>query len=107
MSSSLSASLNEENDIINKQSLIKAEILDKNYDKNLFFDFCLAAKPQNGDDLANWSMDELKEVIRRFTEEQEQKNQIALDKEQKIKDQQAQAESIQLNMEQIRSNKAE
>ena len=107
MYSSLSASLNEENDIINKQSLIKAEILDKNYDKNLFFDFCLAAKPQNGDDLANWSMDELKEVIRRFTEEQEQKNQIALDKEQKIKDQQAQAESIQLNMEQIRSNKAE
>ena len=34
MSTSFSASLNEDNDIINKQLLIKAEILDKNYDKN-------------------------------------------------------------------------
>lgn len=105
--STLSASLNEENEILEKQNLIKTQIIDKNYDKNLFFNFCLTSKPQNGDNLGNWSMQELQEVIDQFISEQSEIQQVALDKEQKIKEAQAQAESIQLNMEQIRTNKAE
>ena len=84
--STLSASLNEENEILEKQNLIKTQIIDKNYDKNLFFNFCLTSKPQNGDNLGNWSMQELQEVIDQFISEQSEIQQVALDKEQKIKD---------------------
>ena len=48
-----------------KQEIIKAEILDKNYDKDKFFNFILSKK-EHGDDLAKWSLLELNEAILEF-----------------------------------------
>lgn len=44
-------------DIKFKQNLIKESIIDKNYDKNSFFNFCMTRKP-NTDDLSNWTLEE-------------------------------------------------
>ena len=48
-----------EQDIEMKQNLIKSTIIDKNYDKNAFFNFCMSKKEEGGDNLANWTMEEL------------------------------------------------
>ena len=64
--SSLSNSLNINPDIIEKQNLIKSNIIDKNYDKNLFFSFCMNKQGSKGDDLSNWTIEELKEAINNF-----------------------------------------
>ena len=71
--SSLSASLNVNADLIEKQNLIKATIINNNYDKNLFFSYCMNREGSKGDDLSNWSIEELKEVINSFIKEQEEK----------------------------------
>ncbi len=39
--SSLSVSLNVNADLTEKQNLIKATIINNNYDKNLFFSYCI------------------------------------------------------------------
>lgn len=57
-----------------KQETIKTEIIDKNYDKNQFLAYCLSKKP-NGDDLTNWSLLELNNIIIEFTKEQKPKQQ--------------------------------
>ena len=59
-----------EQDIETKQNLIKSTIIDRNYDKNAFFNFCMNRKKEGGDDLANWTIEELNSVINEFTEEQ-------------------------------------
>lgn len=48
-----------------KQEIIKAEIIDKNYDKEKFLNFCIQKK-EHGDDLQNWSILELNETISEF-----------------------------------------
>ena len=58
------------NDIIEKQKLIKESILDKHLDKDLFFSYCMKTKPENGDNLKNWTIEELTTIIKNFTEEQ-------------------------------------
>ena len=50
-------------DIIEKQKLIKESILDKQYDKDQFFSYCMRTKPKNGDNLKNWTLEELKIII--------------------------------------------
>ena len=55
-----------EQDIEMKQNLIKSAIIDKNYDKNAFFNFCMNKKKEGGDDLANWTIEELNSVINEF-----------------------------------------
>ena len=49
-----------------KKTLLKTEILDKNYDQSKFIEFCLTTKP-NGDDLTKWSIEELKSTIKEFS----------------------------------------
>lgn len=49
-----------------KQELLKKEIIDKNLDKDAFLDFCMLKK-ENGDDLDNWTLDELRETIVEFS----------------------------------------
>jgi hypothetical protein len=57
--------------------LLQTEIIDKNYDKTAFINFCLSKK-ENGDDLNNWTLDELKEIVNEFVntqnEAQEEQN---------------------------------
>ena len=51
---------------INKQNLLKSEIIDNSYDQKEFIEFCMQQKKE-GDDLDNWTYDELKNIIKEFT----------------------------------------
>ena len=91
-------------DIEMKQNLIKSTIIDKNYDKNAFFNYCMSKKGEGGDDLANWTMEELNSTINEFCEEQ---NKILLNNqmiEEQYKRQREMAQNIQLNMGEINQN---
>ena len=81
----------EENDILLKQNLIKEKILDKHFDKDQFFSFCMKNKPENGDNLKNWSIEELNAIINNFVEEQNKYY---------INAQKAMNQNIQINMPQ-------
>ena len=50
-----------------KQNLLQSEILEKNYDQMEFLQFCISQK-ENGDDLNNWTYDELKTCVSNFQE---------------------------------------
>jgi sorting nexin-7/30/sorting nexin-8 len=54
-----------------KQALLQSEIIDKNLDKGSFINFCLSKK-ENGDDLNNWTLQELEEIVKEFVESQTQ-----------------------------------
>ena len=60
-----------EDEIQQKQQLLQSEIIDKNYDKTSFINFCLSKK-ENGDDLSNWSISELQGIIKEFQESQQE-----------------------------------
>ncbi len=93
-----------EQDIETKQKLIKSTIIDKNYDKNAFFIFCMNRKKEGGDDLANWTIEELNSVINEFTEEQNKilsNNQL---REEQYRRQREMAQNIQLNMDNLHQN---
>lgn len=62
---------NIEEQIQAKQSLLQSEIIDKNYDKTSFINFCLSKK-ENGDDLNNWTLEELTEIVKEFVSSQTQ-----------------------------------
>ena len=69
-----------------KQQLLQREIIDKNYDKGAFINFCLS-KRDNGDDLNNWTLSELEEIVKEFVSTQiieHQPEQIAVVEEQDI-----------------------
>jgi len=53
--------------ITKKKDLLRKEILDMNYDKEIFLDFC-TSKKENGDDLDVWTLNELEQVISEFKE---------------------------------------
>ena len=61
----------ESDDFGKKQNLLQTEIIDKNYDKTAFINFCLSKK-ENGDDLNNWTTEELTEIVREFVNSQNQ-----------------------------------
>ena len=63
----------EDAQITEKQNLLKAEILDKNYDKDEFLKFCLEKK-ENGEDLNNWTLEELHQIVAEFTQLNNQEN---------------------------------
>ena len=66
-------SQSEEEEIRIKQELLKKEILNKNYDKDKFLQFCLMKK-ENGDDLSKWTFEELNEAISEFVKSQNENN---------------------------------
>ncbi len=86
----------ESNDILEKQKLIKENILDKHYDKDQFFAYCMKKKPENGDNLKNWTTEELTSTINNFIEEQNKYY---------INTQNAMNQNIQLNISQNAENK--
>ena len=57
-----------------KQDYLKAEIIDKNLEPSKFLEFCTSQK-ENGDDLNNWTLSELEEIVKEFVIFQEQHNQ--------------------------------
>jgi len=58
-----------DSEIDEKKDLLKKEILDNDYDQNKFIEFC-TSKKENGDDLSQWTLEELKEIIQQFKESQ-------------------------------------
>ena len=61
----------EDSEIQAKQTLLQTEIIEKNYDKTAFINFCLSKK-ENGDDLNNWTLDELTQIVKEFVSTQNQ-----------------------------------
>ena len=59
----------EENEILVKQKLIKEKILDQHFGKDDFFSYCMNVKPDNGDNLKNWTIEELNQTIDNFISE--------------------------------------
>jgi hypothetical protein len=58
---------NEINSLVQtKQELLKSRIIDQNLNKDLFLEFCIEKK-QNGDDLDNWTVEELESTIKDFS----------------------------------------
>ena len=101
----ISTSLNVNSDLIEKQNLIKSTIIENNYDKNLFFTYCMNREGSKGDDLSNWTIEELKEVINSFRKEQDEKILHQNTKEKEYKENQNMVESLQLNMDKIQNQK--
>ena len=50
---------------VQKQNLLKSEIIDNGYDQSEFIEFCMQKKKE-GDDLNNWTYEELKNIIKEF-----------------------------------------
>ena len=46
-----------------KQQFLREEILEKNYDPQLFIDFLISKKGETAEDINNWSLDELKSIV--------------------------------------------
>ena len=64
--------MEEQDQLQIKQELLKTEILDKNLDQMKFLQFCISQK-ENGDDLNNWTLEELKTCVNDFQESFKQK----------------------------------
>ena len=61
----------EENQEI-KQSYLRKEILEKNYDANLFLEFLITKKGEIASDINNWTLEELKSVVSEFKKNQKE-----------------------------------
>ena len=90
-----------DSDIEQKQALLKSEILDKNYDQEQFIQFCLGKK-SNSDDLSQWSLSELHQIIEEFTQLQQSDNKISTNPP---KEESKSEESIQNDVEQLKQAK--
>ena len=66
---------NIDNEIEIKKKYLTDEILNKGYNTNDFLNFCLSKK-ENGDDLAFWQIDELKECVKEFQLNVQKQNEI-------------------------------
>ena len=98
-STSLSSTLSVENDPESQKQLhVKKEIIDKHFDKELFFDFCSTRKTY-GDDIRNWNYQELVGVIQEFVKYQEEKKAFEEEKNQKLLQEKLRNEEIQKNIE--------
>ena len=56
---------NNQDQLSLKQELLKNEIIAKNYDGQKFLEYCINLK-ENGDDMNNWTYEELKLVVENF-----------------------------------------
>lgn len=82
----LDNSVNNENN--SKLNLIKTEITNKNYARRDFMNFCLFKK-NNGDNIDNWTMDELSSLVNEFQQNnnpQEEIDNDIYDEENEIED---------------------
>ena len=53
-----------------KQEYLRENILEKGYDANLFADYLIAKKGEDGADIGSWSMEDLCKVVQEFIEKQ-------------------------------------
>ena len=64
--------MDQEDQLQLKQNLLTEEILNKKYDQMKFLQYCVSQK-ENGDDLNNWTYDELKTCVSNFQESEKPK----------------------------------
>jgi len=62
--------MEKEDEINRKKDLLQKEIVDKNYDKTQFINFCLSKK-ENGDDLNEYTYEELSSFVKEFVSSQQ------------------------------------
>ena len=67
--------INNEKDLEEKKQFLKEEIINKGFNPNDFLNLCLSKK-ENGDDLINWSFEELKICVKEFQEQIQKQNEI-------------------------------
>ena len=85
-------------DIIKKNKLLEEEIIVKNYDKTAFLNFC-TSKKENGDDLNEYTYEELESVIKEFVASQKPEQAEEKKEENKSKPKTEQVEKIENNAE--------
>ena len=75
--------MEKEDEINRKKDLLQKEIVDKNYDKTQFINFCLSKK-ENGDDLNEYTYEELSSFVKEFVSSQQ--SSLKEDKKEKEED---------------------
>jgi hypothetical protein len=73
-----------EDEFQKKQNLLQKEIIEKNFDKTAFINFCMSKK-DNGDDLNNWTYEELSSVVHEFVSSQQPQNEEEKKEDDEIK----------------------
>ena len=90
-------------ELTRKKELLQREIVNGNYNKDQFIDYCLALKPY-GDDLSQWSYEELKSAVNSFVSYHQQED-LREKKELEMKNKfQIQSNQMQNQMKQINNN---
>ena len=56
----------EDNTAEEKQNSLRVNILDKGYDTNKFIEFLKSKKGEDGADITNWTMEDLKHIVKEF-----------------------------------------
>ena len=56
----------EDNTAEEKQNYLRVNILDKGYDTNKFIEFLKSKKGEDGADITNWTMEDLKNIVKEF-----------------------------------------
>ena len=93
-----------------KQELLKAEIIAKEYDGQKFLEYCINLK-ENGDDMNNWTYDELKSVVENFISdcnkesEKKEKQKNKETKEENKKEKEKEKKKKEINEENIDTEK--
>ena len=62
--------MEDESTVEEKQEYLRENILDKGYDANLFADYLITKKGEDGADIGSWSMNDLRQVVEEFIEKQ-------------------------------------
>ena len=94
-------SLDDDGDIQAKKDLLQKEIIDRNFNKEQFIDFC-SVKKNNGDDLSRWTLGELKEVVNEFVKYHEEENAKLEAKQKMLLESQQKAKEIQVDIERLK-----
>ena len=93
----------QKNDLAMKKELLQREIVNGYYNKDQFIDYCLALKPY-GDDLSQWSYEELKSAVNSFISYHQQED-LKEKEEQQIKNEnQTQRNQMENQINQINNN---
>ena len=102
---------NNQDQLYLKQELLKSEIIAKNYDGQKFLEYCINLK-ENGDDMNNWTYDELKSVVQNFiastdhsAAKEEKKKEIKKEQKKEIKNENIDTEKLDDNNNKKEENK--
>lgn len=84
-----------------KKELLREQIIDKNYDQDEFIQFCMEKK-ENGDDMSNWTLEELKQVIKDFVNSHMKESIEREEKDKKSEEEKKKAEEINKGIDEIK-----